>query len=141
MSNLERFQAYADAFEETYLDDNWQRLEEYFTPDAVYAPGDGTEAVGRDQVIARLGEGVNGLDRRFDSRALHATPPRSEGDTVSLSWQLILSKTGAPDLKATGVEHATYTDGAISRLEDVFDEGVAEGVGEWMAAHGDSLDR
>jgi len=139
MNNLERFQAYADAFEETYADDEWQRLEEYFTADAVYAPGDGTEAVGCDQVLARLRDGVNGLDRRFDSRALTATPPSSQGDTVSLSWQLTLSKTGAPDVTATGVEHATYTDGAISRLEDVFDEGTAEALGEWMAAHGDSL--
>lgn len=139
MSNLERFQAYADAFEQTYADDNWQRLEEYFAPDAVYAPGDGTEAVGRDQVIARLRDGVNGLDRRFDSRVLHASPPNSEGDTVSLSWQLTLSKTGSPDLMAMGVEHATYSDGAISRLEDVFDEGVIDGLGGWMAAHGDSL--
>jgi hypothetical protein len=139
MNYLERFQAYADAFEETYADDDWQRLEAYFTPDAVYAPGDGTEAIGRDQVLAQLRNGINGLDRRFDARELQATPPTLDGDTVSLSWQLTLSKTGAPDLKATGVEHATYTDGAISRLEDVFDDGVAERVGEWMSAHGDSL--
>ena len=93
-----------------------------------------------EAVLAQLRDSVNGLDRRFDSRALGATPPSSEGNTISLSWQLTLSKTGAPDLTATGVEHATYTDGAISRLEDVFDEGTAEGLGEWMAAHGDSLD-
>jgi hypothetical protein len=140
MNNLERFQAYADAFEETYADDDWQRLEKYFTADAVYAPGDGTEAVGREQVLARLRDGINGLDRRFNSRVLQATAPTSEGDTVSLSWQLTLSKIGAPDLTATGVEHATYVDGAISRLEDVFDDGVVEGLGEWMAAHGSSLD-
>ena len=139
MTNLERFQSYADAFEESYADDNWQRLEEFFTTDAVYAPGDGTEATGRDQVLAQLREGVNGLDRRFDSRALNASQPSSEGDTVSLSWALTLSKNGAPDLTATGVEHATYSDGAISRLEDVFDEGTAEALGKWMAAHGDSL--
>jgi hypothetical protein len=141
MSILERFQAYADAFEETYADDDWQRLEEYFTTDAVYAPGDGTEAAGRDQVLTRLRDGVNGLDRRFDSRTLKATPPSVEGDTVSLSWQLTLSRAGAPDFIASGVEHATYSDGAISRLEDVFDDGVVEALGEWMAAHGDSLDR
>ena len=139
MSNLEQFQAYAAAFEDTYADDDWQRLEQYFTADSVYAPGDGTEAVGRDQVIARLRDGVNGLDRRFDSRTLVATPPSAEGDTVSLSWQLTLSKEGVPDLTATGVEHASYVGGAINRLEDIFDAGVAEGVGEWMAAHGDSL--
>lgn len=140
MSNLERFQAYADAFEKTYLDDNWQRLEEYFTPDAVYAPGDGTEAVGRDQVIARLSDGVNGLDRRFDSRALSATPPTLSGDTVSLSWQLTLRKAGAPDFTATGIEHATFTDAAISRMEDVFDEGIGQALGEWMGAYGGLLD-
>jgi hypothetical protein len=140
MNILERFQAYADAFEETYADDHWQRLVEYFTADAVYAPGDGTEAVGRDQVLARLGDGINGLDRRFNARALHGDPPTSEGDVVSQSWQMTLSKAGAPDLRVTGVEHATYVDGAISRLEDVLDEGVAEGLGEWMAAHGNSLD-
>ena len=139
MSHLERFQAYADAFEETYVDDDWKRLEEYFTPDAVYAPGDGTEALGRDQVIARLRDGVNGLDRRFDSRALSASPPSLDGDTVSLAWQLTLSKQGVPDFTATGIEHVTFTDGAISRMEDVFDEGVAEALGAWMAAHGESL--
>ena len=141
MSNLGRFQEYADAFEETYADDDWERLEEYFAVDAVYAPGDGTEAVGREQVLARLRDGVNGLDRRFDSRALQAAPPSEVGDTVSLAWQLTLSKAGAPDLVATGVEHLTYSNGAISRIEDVFDEGIVDGLGEWMAAHGDSLDR
>jgi len=139
MSNLERFQAYADAFEETYSDDNWQRLEEYFTADAVYAPGDGTEAVGREQVFAKLRDSVNGLDRRFDSRALSTTPPTLDGDTVSFSWQMTLSKSGAPDLTISGVEHATYSDGAISRMEDVFDEGAGEALGSWMAAHGGSL--
>jgi len=140
MDHLERFQAYADAFEETYVDDNWDRLEQYFSADAVYAPGDGTEAVGRDQVMAQLRNNVNGLDRRFDSRALSSTPPTLEGDTVSFSWNLTLSKAGTPDFTATGVEHVTFTDGGISRMEDVFDEGVAESLGAWMAAHGDTLE-
>ncbi|MGD8832801.1 MAG: nuclear transport factor 2 family protein [Pseudomonadales bacterium] len=139
MSHVERFQAYADAFEKTYLDDDWQRLEEYFTPDATYAPGDGSKAVGRDQVIAQLRDGVNGLDRRFDSRALSASPPSLEGDTVSLAWKLTLSKQGAPEFTATGIERATFAGSAISCMEDVFDEGVVEALGAWMAAHGESL--
>lgn len=139
MSNLDLFQSYADAFEESYVDDDWQRLEQFFTIDAVYAPGDGTEAIGRDQLLARLREGVNGLDRRFDSRALNAGPASLEDNTVSLSWALTLRKKGAPDLTLTGVEHATCAEGAISRLEDVFDEGTLEAIGKWMATHGDSL--
>ena len=98
------------------------------------------EAIARLVVMdARLRDSVNGLDRRFDSRALSASAPTLDGDTVSLSWRLTLSKAGAPDFTATGIEHATFTDGAISRMEDVFDEGVAEALGAWMAAHGDSL--
>ena len=140
MSDIERFQAYAAAFEQTYVDDDWQRLEQYFTADAVYAPGDGTEAVGRDQVIAQLREGVDGLDRLFDARTLNATAPSVEDDTVSLSWALTLSKTGAPDLTVTGVEHATFTDGAISLLEDIFDEATPKILGGWMAKHEALLD-
>ena len=139
MSHLEQFKAYAVAFEESYLDDDWQRLKPHFTFDAVYAPGDGTEAIGREQVLTQLREGVNGLDRLFDSRALETSPPSVEDDTVSLCWQLTLGKTGAPDLTVTGVEHATYTDGAISHLEDVFDDGTAKSLGKWMAEHEDLL--
>jgi hypothetical protein len=70
---------------------------------------------------------------------LDATPPSVDSDTLSLSWQLTLSKAGAPDLIVRGVEHATYTHGAISHLEDVFDEGTAKSLGGWMAEHEDLL--
>ena len=36
MSIVDRYQAYADAFEESFEDDSWSRLEEFFTEDAVY---------------------------------------------------------------------------------------------------------
>jgi len=36
MSLLDRFQAYAAAFEDAYKSDDWSRLEPYFTDDAVY---------------------------------------------------------------------------------------------------------
>ena len=139
MNNLEQFQAYADAFEETYIDNNWQRLEQYFAADAVYAPGDGSEIVGRENILAHLQTSIDGLDRRFDSRTLKATPPTAEGNTVSLSWALHLSKAPAPDLVAAGVEHATYANGVITRLEDIFDPGTPESLGAWMETHGQLL--
>ena len=140
MSELERFQAYADAFEETYVDDNWSRLEAYFADDAEYDPGDGIKSVGRDAVIARLRDAVNGLDRRFDSRILDAEAPTLDGNTVSLKWNMTLRKAGAPDLNLSGVEKVSYADGAIKSMQDVFDEGTVEALHGWMAAHGDSLE-
>ena len=36
MSIADRYQAYAEAFEVTYEDDDWTRIEPFFTEDAVY---------------------------------------------------------------------------------------------------------
>ena len=52
MGILERYQAYADAFEQSYEDDDWSRIEQYFTEDAVYE-GE-PDARGRDAVLAKL---------------------------------------------------------------------------------------
>ncbi len=56
MSTADRYRAYAEAFELSLADDDWTRLEQYFTEDAVYRP-DGTpdsDVTGRDAVLARL---------------------------------------------------------------------------------------
>jgi hypothetical protein len=140
MSNLKRFEEYAAAFEETYADDNWTRLEQYFTEDAVYLPGDGTEAVGRSKVLEALRNSVNGLDRNFDSRALGDGPtPTEDGNVVTLIWSLILKKEGVPDLVLSGRELLTYSGDAIQRMEDIFDEGVPDILTEWMQKHSSSL--
>src|SRR4030095_10724846 len=39
---LQRFGESAQAFEKTYVDDDWTRLEPYFAPDAVYRVGGST---------------------------------------------------------------------------------------------------
>ena len=91
MSNLERFMEYAAAFEDTYADDNWQRLEQYFTPDAYYAPGDGSIAQGRKDVLSTLNNAVNSLDHKFDARSFGDNPAPSESDNVvTMKWTLIL---------------------------------------------------
>ncbi len=140
MSQLARFAEYADAFERTLADDNWQRLVQYFTPDAVYAPGDGTEIAGRDNVLAHLQDSVNALDRRFDSRAFADTPPPTEdGNVVTLIWALEFGKAGVPGLAISGTEQLTWDGDRIARMQDVFDAGVAERLASWMATHGHAL--
>ncbi len=141
MSNLEKFVEYAGAFEETFIDDNWQRLEQYFTDDAVYLPGDGTEASGRDNVLQALRDSINSLDRRFDSRTLgEGPPPTEEANVVTLVWKLTFAKQGKPDLTISGREFLTYKGNAIQKMEDVFDDGVPEAISVWMSKYGDSPD-
>ena len=140
MSNLERFAEYAEAFEATLLDDDWARLEQYFAPDAVYLPGDGTEAVGRESVLQYLRDNVNSLDRRFDSREFLEEPKLSEaGDTVTFAFAVKYAKHGLPDLTISGTETATFTDGAIERMEDFLDPSAAAAMADWLEKHQESL--
>lgn len=123
MSNLEAFGTYAAAFEESLQDDDWSRLEAYFAPDAVYLPGDGSEATGRGAVLQALQDSVNALERKCDSRELLGQPEVSEeGDTITLKFTIRYTRGGLPDLVLSGYETARYVDGVIQRMEDVFED-------------------
>jgi hypothetical protein len=137
VSILDRYQAYADAFEESYVDDDWSRIEQYFTEDAVYA-GD-PDAVGRDAVLAKLKGGVDGFDRNMDERTPAFDTPSVEGNTLTMKWTVTYQKAGAPNLAISGVETAVFEGDRISRLEDAFDPEAEKGMGEWMAQHGAKL--
>ena len=133
--NIEgRYQAYAEAFEQSYADNDWSRIEQYFTQDAVYE-GD-PDASGRDAVLAKLKTGVDNFDRRMDSRAPDFEPPTVEGDTLTMKWSVSYTKAGAPDLRISGVETAVFEGDRIALLRDTFDPEAQKAMGEWMAQHG-----
>lgn len=138
MSIEDRYQAYAEAFEESYVDDDWSRIEQYFTEDAVYE-GD-PDASGRDAVIAKLKGGVDAFDRKMDSRTPDFQAPTAEGDTVSVNWKVTYTKADCPDLVITGQEIAVFEGDRIALLRDVFDPAALESMGEWMATHGSKLE-
>ncbi len=135
MSILERYQAYADAFEETYVDDDWSRIEQYFTEDAVYE-GDPEAARGRDAVIAKLNGSVDALDRKLDSRTVDFQTPSVDGNTLTVRWLATYTKAGAPDLVISGVETAVFEGDRIAVLRDDFDPDAEKAMGEWVAQHG-----
>jgi hypothetical protein len=137
MSILERYQAYAAAFEESYVDDDWSRIEPYFTENAVYE-GD-PDANGRDAVLAKLKGGVDAFDRNMDSRVPDFQTPTVDGDTLVMKWTVTYTKAGKPDLVISGVETAVFEGDRIARLRDDFDPEATKRMGEWMAEHGTSL--
>lgn len=138
MSILDRYQAYADAFEESFEDDDWSRIEPYFTEDAVYE-GDPEDAQGRDAVLAKLKNGVDTFDRNMDSRTPDFESPTVDGNTLRMRWSVTYTKAGAPDLVLSGLETATFEGDRIARLRDDFDPETQKAMGEWMAAHGGLL--
>jgi len=137
MGIADRYRAYADAFEESFEDDDWSRIEEYFTEDAVYE-GE-PDARGREAVIAKLKGGVDAFDRRMDRRIPDFQTPTVEGDTLRMTWTVTYEKSGCPDLVISGVETAVFEGDRIERLRDDFDPEAQKAMGEWMAAHGSKL--
>ncbi len=138
MTILDRFRAYAEAFEESYLDDDWSHIEPYFTDDAVYE-GNPDDAQGRDAILAKLKASVDAFDRRMDSRTLEFEKPSVEGHTVRARWLATYEKAGKPNLVISGVEVAIFEGDRILRLSGEFDPKAQKAMGEWMAAHGASL--
>jgi hypothetical protein len=131
ISNLPAFGTYAAAFEESLLDDDWTRLEQYFSPGATYPPGDGTKASGRDAVIETLKDSVNTLERKCDSRDALGDPEISESeDTITLKFTINYSSKGLPGLILRGHETAQFSNGLILRMGDVIDDPSA--TSDWM---------
>ena len=137
MGIAEHYQSYAQAFEESYEDDDWSRLEPYFTEDAVYE-GD-PDARGREAVLAKLKGGVDAFDRRMDSRTPDFETPTVEGNTLTMKWKVTYTKAGAPDLVISGLEEAVFEGERIKLLRDVFDPEAEKAMGEWMQQHGAAL--
>ena len=136
MSIADRFMEYAAAFEEAFEDDEWTRLEQYFTQDAIYDGGLGEVAHGRDAVFAFMRDSLNMLDRRMDTRTLSAEPPSVDGDTLSLSWAIKYTKAGFPDLQASGVEYARFEGDRIAELRDEYTPESVEAFSAWLEANG-----
>ena len=132
------YQAYAEAFEESYVDDDWSRIEPFFTEDSVYED-DPADAVGRAAVLAKLKGGVDGFDRQMDSRTPNFQTPTVSGDTLTMNWQVTYTKAGCPDLVISGQEIAVFAGEQIARLSDVMDPDALAGMGQWMETHGAKL--
>ncbi|WP_372798040.1 nuclear transport factor 2 family protein [Litorivivens sp.] len=139
MDIIALFKAYAEAFELTYEDDDWSRLEPHFAPQACYLPGNGQTLNGREKVIAYLRDNVNKIDRRFDSRAPSLVDAAITDNQFKLTWRAEYKKEGLPDLVIGGLEIATFEDGRIVHLEDIYEPEVVAGFEWWMSEYGDRL--
>lgn len=144
MGNIDRYVAYATAFEETYASDNWSKLESFFTEDAVYeflAPAPfGGKYEGRTAVLTQFKNSVNALDRRFDSRKVEVLEGPTEQDgVVWIRWSAVYTHAGAPACRMEGEERAVFTGDRMCRLTDSITDAEAGRIGAYFAQHGAKL--
>ena len=142
MELAKRFLEYAGAFEKTFEDDDWARLEPFFTEDAVYTstggPPLGGRWEGRRRILDQLRESVNQLDRRFDVRRTELIGAPEVGEnTFEMGWRATYEKASCPDLVFDGRERATYDGDRIRLLEDEVEEGADLRIQAYLDRHFD----
>jgi hypothetical protein len=140
MSILDHFMTYAQDFELTYRDDDWSRLEQYFTPDATYEVKNSPFACrleGRAAIFRGIKKSLDGFDRKFPTRTLGLTAaPAVEGDTVTIPWTGTYERPGAPPLTIRGRSVARYAGDKIKELSDSYEDTNADATAAWFRAHG-----
>jgi steroid delta-isomerase-like uncharacterized protein len=143
-TSLEQLAAYALAFEQTFADDDWNRLVPHFAPTAEREVlGGGVLAyhsVGREEVLADLRRNVGAMDRRFDLRVpeVLAGPAEREG-AVWMDWRLTFRRAGIPDLIVEGSHGTWHHDGVITRIEERVSDEVGARVEAFLTAHDGAL--
>lgn len=144
MSEIERFGAYAAAFEAVYENDDWSLLDEYFSEDAVYEtladPPFGGRHEGRETLFKDLKQTLDTFDRRFDSRELELLEgPEMRDGAVWIRWRATYRVGDAPPLSMDGEERATFQGDRIVRLEDRMPPETSKAATEWFEAHAGKL--
>ncbi len=141
---VERFIAYALAFEEAVKSDDWSGVEAFFAENAVYetfsGPPFGGRRVGREAILAFLKQSLDEFDRRFDSRdgELVEGPIEKDGG-VWIKYAATYRVADAPEFRIEGEEIAFYDGDRIQRLEDRFANDVSASIAAFMEEHGSKL--
>jgi hypothetical protein len=141
MTHLNRFMAYAAAFEQTFVDDDWSRLEPFFTEDVVYRVSGipaACEIHGRDNVFRGIKKSLDGFDRKMTSRQIIPTKQTTEdGNRVTLQGFVRYERGGTTvDLHAVIV--AEFDGDRICNMHDTFTLGTPEM--KWLGAKANDLD-
>lgn len=144
MENMQRFVAYASDFEKTLADDDWRRLRQYFTDDAVYeviSETLGCKLTGPDAIFAGMKRSLDGLDRKFSSRDVAVSSgPEIDGDEVRMGWTVTYHRQGWTDFVLHGRSTVRYRDGKIVSLSDTYEPGMELDFAAWEKQNGVRLD-
>jgi len=143
MNLLERFFAYAQDFELTYLDDDWTRLEKYFAPDAVYrvegASSFDCVLEGRDAVFQGIRRFLDGFDRQCTREVRLVGTPTVEGNAVRFQGEALYRRGESPVFVLALEEEAEFRDGLIVSLTDRYPAHLNADMQEWMNRWGPAL--
>lgn len=136
--DLIRFQAYLEDFEQTIVDDQWQRLAQYFTHNAEYhLPDESVIVHGRDQILKVLKQAVDNFDRLMDGHEYRTIKgPTVKDDEIQRQWSSRFSLRGAPDFVFEGQTIAVTDCGQIKLLQIKATPESLAIMRSWIELHG-----
>lgn len=143
MDLISLFAAQRAAFEVAYDTDDWQGVGAFFDDRITYEVANmpfHCVIEGRGAVLAGLRRSVVGFDRLCRRTVGVDTKIRQEGDTILVNAGIRFEHANAPSIEVRLWEIATYRDGLMTRLLDIYDWAERERFEAWMAAWGAGLD-
>ncbi|MDP3859804.1 MAG: nuclear transport factor 2 family protein [Stagnimonas sp.] len=143
MSLIRQFFEQRAAFEKTYDDGNWARLEPYFSESLVYEVMNmpfHCVIRGRPAVIAGLKRSIERFDKLCRRTVGIGAVIFQEGNNVLVHGGIRFQRGDSVPVESGLWEIATYRDGRIERLIDIYDPGDSAKYERWMAEWGDGLD-
>ena len=143
MSLIRQFIEQRAAFEKTYEDGNWVRLEPYFSEGLIYEVMNmpfHCVIRGRPAVIAGLRRSIERFDRLCRRTVGLGAMIFQEGNNVLVHSGIRFRRGDSPPIETSLGELATYRDGRIERLIDIYDPGEGAKFERWMAEWGNGLD-
>lgn len=143
MTLVQRYAAQRGAFEAAYHTGDWTPLGDFFHEDITYEVMNmpfHCVLRGRAAVLAGLERSVERFDKLCVRTVGIDSAIRQEGNNVLVHSGLRFERDGAPSTSARLWEIATYRDGRIERLVDLYDVAARADFERWMAAWGAGLD-
>jgi hypothetical protein len=143
MKLLTLFTAQRGAFETAYLGGDWAPLGAFYADNVTYEVMNmpfHCVLRGRDAVLAGFARSVERFDRHCTRTVGIDASAREEGANVLISAGIRFEREGAPALTSRLWEIATYVDGKVERLIDIYDVGDNARFAAWMADWGAGLD-
>ncbi len=143
MTLLAKFAEQHIAFEGAYKSGDWDALRPFFTPDCTYE----VMNISFHCVVEGLDAVLDGFDlatRRFDKKCDRTigidARIHEEGNRVMIHSGLKFVHNDSPPIESRFWEIATYRNGRIHRLLDIYDPGNGKRFDSWMETWGKDLD-
>lgn len=143
MRLIQQFVAQREAFEAAYASGDWTPLGAFFQEDITYEVMNmpfHCVIRGRSQVLDGLRRSVERFDKLCIRTVGIGSSILEEGANVLVHSGMRFERAGAPSTAASLWEIATYRDGLIERIMDIYDPGCAAEFEQWMADWGQGLD-